>query len=217
MQEIIEVLKLEIIRSLKDHGEKPLQSLIDNIWRDDNLIIDFEESPEKIITEAVTILEAEGFVTRIGDIDDTVQLNYDMLIEDESEDVYVTSPWKLRVSGQILIANLKNLEKNQISKIFNDLREKGIISKKFHERENHENHYEIIWNDHGFQSNAIIFPSSDFIIEVYFKGNEHPELIRPPELEDDDSKKLIHSVLGTGFFELFVILKKIVTTLFEYS
>jgi len=218
MQETIENLKKEIIRTLKDHGEIPLKLLIDNIWRDDRLDIEFEESPEKIVEEAVIILEKEGLVTRIGDFDNTIQLNYEMLCENyQMGEESIISPWRLKVFGQIYIPNLDLLEREILLEEFNELREKKLIDKNFYEVETVDNNFEISWKFQGFYSKLMVFPSGDFVIIVNFNGEFHPELIKPPELSSEESKKLIQSVLGTGFFELYVVLKKIVTKLFEYA
>ncbi|MHA1414893.1 MAG: hypothetical protein ACTSRR_01390 [Candidatus Heimdallarchaeaceae archaeon] len=218
MQETIENIRREIIRILKDHGEIPLKILIDNIWRDDRLDIEFEESPEKIVEEAVIMLEKEGLVIRIGDLDNTIQLNPEMLYEDyKIEEESITSPWRLKVFGQIYIPNLNLLEREILLEKFNELKEKKLIDKNFYDVETVENNFEINWKFQGFYSKLVVFPSGDFVIIVNFNGEFHPELIKNPELSSEESKRLIQSVLGTGFFELYVVLKKIVTKLFEYA
>ncbi len=218
MKNDIKLLEKEIIQSLKDHGERPIKSLIDNIWRDDCITFEFDSIPEKDILKAIIRLEKEGLITRIGDPDDTIQLNFEMLLkEEEREVIFITAPWKLRVLGQIYLANLNCLDKNQLSSVFKELKKKEIIDKNLHERENFENHFELILKNEGFYSKIIVFPSSDFFIETSFTGEKHPELIKPPELGEEGSKKLITSILGGGFFIMYSTLKKIVSELFEYS
>jgi len=210
------LIKKIILRYLEEYEEVEIDELIDYIWRDQDL--DIQEFPEQIVNGILKKLEKEEIVSVNHEIKKIVKLNknhFFNIYQEFSENQW--SNWGFTVKGTIILPCTTEIKLELLKDGFEQLNQSKDLDIFTSNKEISDSKFYIGWEREGIKASVIIDTLGFFYIDSLFKGEIFPELLKPSNLSEADVDSLNMAILGTGFFNIYSILKKIIQKIYEHG